>query len=296
MNDMTLETTTRPRLAPAARLLFAALLLAPAACGDSGTTSASESVSDASTADASSAGSTAPSSTGSTNASVTASSGQTGGETGSSSGETSGKTTDPSTTGDETTGDSGKTTVDPGTTTGDTGKTTDDSTSDTGKTTSDTGKTTGDSGGLCSSEGESCADGELCCAQLNCCAGVPVPPGQEFCSSMCPISDRDRKREFAPVDVNAVLERVASLPITTWSYKHEDRSIRHIGPMAQDFKAAFEVGASDRMIFQIDADGVSLAAVQALHQRVQTLDAENESLRDTVAALERRLDALEARP
>jgi prefoldin subunit 5 len=63
--------------------------------------------------------------------------------------------------------------------------------------------------------------------------------------------------------------------------------------MAQDFQAAFGVGASDRFIFQIDADGVSFAAIQALDAKVDELEAENQQLRNTLRELEARLDELE---
>jgi predicted nucleic acid-binding Zn ribbon protein len=150
-------------------------------------------------------------------------------------------------------------------------------------------------GGECQLQGETCASGETCCEGLECCVGVPIPRGQEFCSNNCPISDRNRKRDFEAVDAEAILAKVAALPITTWSYTFEDPAIRHIGPMAQDFAAAFEVGATDTMIFQLDADGVALASIQALHGEVEGLRAENESLHRTLAELQARLDRLERR-
>ncbi len=153
----------------------------------------------------------------------------------------------------------------------------------------------GESGGVCAMEQDSCANGETCCNGLTCCAGVPIPPGSEYCGMQCPRSDRNVKRDFAAVDGDAVLDTLAALPITTWSYRDDPLGARHIGPMAQDFQAAFAVGASDEAIFQVDADGVALAGVQALHRRVAVLQAENDGLRDAVASLQRRLDALERR-
>jgi len=95
---------------------------------------------------------------------------------------------------------------------------------------------------------------------------------------MCPQSDREAKRNFRPVDAEEVLERVLSLPISTWSYRNEDDTVRHIGPMAQDFRATFEVGPSDRHIATVDADGVALAAIQALHAELEELRRENARL------------------
>jgi hypothetical protein len=144
------------------------------------------------------------------------------------------------------------------------------------------------SGGMvCSGDTESCAMGEKCCDGLECCGGVPIPPGQEYCSAgPCPISDRNKKENFAAVDPRDVLAKVAALPITSWNYTFEDPNVRHIGPMAQDFKAAFGVGGSDKAIFQVDADGVVLASVQALHGELETLQKENDELRERLAKLE----------
>jgi hypothetical protein len=144
-----------------------------------------------------------------------------------------------------------------------------------------------DTGGMCSAQNESCANGETCCQGLQCCAGVPTPPGEEYCGATCLNSDRNLKRYIEPIDPEQILERVAQLPVSSWSYKSEAGQVRHMGPMAQDFKAAFGLGASDRGILQVDGDGVSLAAIQGLYTRLERLDAENEELR-------RRVDSLQA--
>ncbi len=82
-------------------------------------------------------------------------------------------------------------------------------------------------------------------------------------------SDRNVKENFSPVAPRQVLDKVASMPIESWNYKKEEDTIRHIGPMAQDFHAAFGVGENDKTITTVDADGVSLAAIQGLYQLVQ---------------------------
>jgi hypothetical protein len=56
------------------------------------------------------------------------------------------------------------------------------------------------------------------------------------------VSDRSAKRDFAPVDPRDVLARLASIPVETWSYKFQSPSVRHIGPMAQDFAAGLRNG------------------------------------------------------
>jgi trimeric autotransporter adhesin len=68
----------------------------------------------------------------------------------------------------------------------------------------------------------------------------------------------------------------------TWSYIAQRRGVRHIGPMAQDFAAAFAVGENDTTINSIDADGVALAAIQGLNAK---LERENAELRAALAQL-----------
>ncbi len=115
-------------------------------------------------------------------------------------------------------------------------------------------------------------------------------------------SDRNAKENFAPVNNQEVLEKVAALPIETWNYKTQDDSIRHIGPMAQDFRAAFGLGEDDKTISTVDPDGVALAAIQGLHQLVQAQQALLAQQQAEIAALKahnqqvmERLQQVEAR-
>jgi hypothetical protein len=81
------------------------------------------------------------------------------------------------------------------------------------------------------------------------------------------------------VDGYEILEKLAALPISTWNYTAEGVAVRHLGPMAQDFAAAFGLGDSDKVINMVDANGVMMVALQALYRRVQALEAEVEALR-----------------
>jgi hypothetical protein len=99
------------------------------------------------------------------------------------------------------------------------------------------------------------------------------------------VSDRNAKRDFAQVNDEEILEGLARLPISTWSYEGEDPGARHIGPMAQDFMETFHVGATDKAIFGVDGDGVAFAAIQALNERVKRLGEENASLRRELSQL-----------
>ena len=112
-------------------------------------------------------------------------------------------------------------------------------------------------------------------------SGVLLAPGS---GAWITVSDRDAKENFNSVDGRDVLEQLASIPITTWNYKSQVEGVQHMGPMAQDFYAAFGLGLDDKGISTIDADGVALAAIQGLRAEK---DAE-------IAALRKRLEALEA--
>jgi hypothetical protein len=97
-------------------------------------------------------------------------------------------------------------------------------------------------------------------------------------------SDRNAKQDFAEVNSRAVLEKVAQLPIQTWAYKN-DPNTKHLGPVAQDFYAAFAVGPDDKHIATVDEGGVALAAIQGLNQKVEKQRAENAELKQELAEL-----------
>ena len=112
-------------------------------------------------------------------------------------------------------------------------------------------------------------------------------------------SDRNAKENFTPVSPVEVLDKVATLPISTWNYKAM-RDGRHMGPTAQDFHAAFGLGGSDTTITTVDPDGVALAAIQGLNEkvesrkqkaesRIQKLEAENAELKARLEKLEQLL-------
>jgi trimeric autotransporter adhesin len=116
-------------------------------------------------------------------------------------------------------------------------------------------------------------------------------------------SDRNAKEKFTRIDPLAVLEKVTALPITEWNYKTDGESLRHIGPMSQDFHAAFNVGTDDKHISMVDADGVALAAIQGLNEKVEDrrqksevsirkLEAENAELKRELAEIKQLLTKL----
>ncbi len=88
------------------------------------------------------------------------------------------------------------------------------------------------------------------------------------------------------VNPRDVLDKIDSIPVSTWRWIGEDAGSRHMGAMAQDFYAAFHLGADDRHIVTVDADGVALAGIQGLHQLVQEKDARIAALEQEVSELQ----------
>ena len=114
-------------------------------------------------------------------------------------------------------------------------------------------------------------------------SGVQLAPGAGGWTSL---SDRNAKEAIRPVDTRKVLAGVVAMPISTWRYNTQDEKYRHMGPMAQDFRAAFGLGETDKGIDDIDAQGVALAAIQGLHAQLQDKEAEIAALRARIASLE----------
>ncbi len=117
--------------------------------------------------------------------------------------------------------------------------------------------------------------------------------------SVNPPSDRNVKENFDSVNPIDVLEKLVALPIETWNYKNENTSIRHMGVMSQDFAQAYGLGVDDTHISTTDAEGIALAAIQGLNQKLEAeLDEKNTELaeiRAQYAALGRRLEHIEGR-
>ena len=109
-------------------------------------------------------------------------------------------------------------------------------------------------------------------------------------------SSKLTKENFEAVDGEQVLSVIRNLDITTWNYITEGKNVRHIGPMAEDFYGAFNLGTGNTSIGVQDLASVSLAAVKALEERtaqLQARTAEVDVLRAQLAAMEERLSALE---
>jgi len=100
-------------------------------------------------------------------------------------------------------------------------------------------------------------------------------------------SDRNAKMAIVPVDPGEILRKVVDLPLSSWTYKDDTSGARHVGPMAQDFHAAFGLGETATGISTLDTSGVALASIKALHN-------ENQAQAALIRELTTRLEALEA--
>jgi hypothetical protein len=100
-------------------------------------------------------------------------------------------------------------------------------------------------------------------------------------------SDIKLKENFAEVDGEDFLKKIAAMKLVSWNYKKQDAAkFRHYGPMAQDFYAAFgkdkygNIG-NDTTINQADFDGVNMIAIQALEKRTATYQQQMNELKIT---------------
>jgi hypothetical protein len=122
--------------------------------------------------------------------------------------------------------------------------------------------------------------------------------GTVYANNTVLTSDRNAKKNFDPINPEEILARISALPITEWQYKVDMDGVRHIGPMAQDFHAAFNLnGPDDRHISTVDEGGVALAAIQGLDRKLEAgsrqLQAENAELKRENDLLEKRIERLE---
>jgi hypothetical protein len=128
-------------------------------------------------------------------------------------------------------------------------------------------------------------------------SGVYMRHGQSGWSNY---SDRNMKENFEPVDGEWVLGKIKNMPITKWNYKKTDPNEKYIGPISQDFHAAFHLNGTDSLgINSISIDGVNMAAIQALEKRtsemktiIEFLIDENKKLKDQLTNVSKVKDEL----
>ena len=123
-------------------------------------------------------------------------------------------------------------------------------------------------------------------------AGVYIGPGGTDWEM---ISARSAKENFGFVDGEEILGQVVNLPVHSYNYRHQDASVRHLGPMAEDFHAAFGLnGAYRGTVTSQDLSGVALAAIQGLNARLLRAQDELADKQAQIDGLESRLAVLEA--
>ena len=144
-----------------------------------------------------------------------------------------------------------------------------------------------------------CGPGTICCEDQGPVSRAPTcytptadqPTCPQGCAPLCR-SDRNQKKNIAPADTRQILDKVARLPISTWTYVEEPNDVHHLGPMAQDFHASFGLGGSDDRTYNtVDAHGVAMAAIQELEKIVAAQEKRIEKLERENRRLERRLHA-----
>ncbi len=85
------------------------------------------------------------------------------------------------------------------------------------------------------------------------------------------VSDSALKSNIRPIDGGQLLDRLADVPISRWNYEGQSDEVEHIGPMAQDFYAAFGLGGDETKISSLDPAGVALAAIKELTKRTERI-------------------------
>lgn len=115
-----------------------------------------------------------------------------------------------------------------------------------------------------------------------------------YAPAFCTTSARAAKTDIRPIDPDETLAGVEALTIAEWQLKSDadGEETRHIGPMAEEFQATFELGGADESIATVDADGVAFAAIQGLAARLDSERDRRELLESTVDRREERIDEL----
>jgi hypothetical protein len=107
-------------------------------------------------------------------------------------------------------------------------------------------------------------------------------------------SDRNTKKNIETVNPAEVLEKAAELPISSWQFKNDTEKSRHLGPMAQDFYAAFGLGRDEKGIAPGDMSGVALAAIQGLYTVVKDKNYEIAQLKEQLKIQQQQIAKLSA--
>jgi hypothetical protein len=130
--------------------------------------------------------------------------------------------------------------------------------------------------------------------------GVTLAPGAGAWSTL---SDSTVKENIKDIDAYDFLKNLDEIEVYSWNYISQNDSIRHIGPMAQDFYAAFNIGNDSTTINSGDFDGINLLLIKGLNlklnqmggqgKKLTELEKELLALREKRESLEKKLYELE---
>ena len=118
--------------------------------------------------------------------------------------------------------------------------------------------------------------------------GAQLPSGSGSWSSL---SDKNSKENFKELNGREVLDKISAMYLSSWNYKTQDDDIRHAGPMAQDFYAAFGLGEDELRLSNVDVDGIALTAIKELKLQKDT---EINDLKQKIELLMKRVELLES--
>ena len=113
-------------------------------------------------------------------------------------------------------------------------------------------------------------------------------------------SDRNKKENFQSVNGEEVLRKIRQLNLTSWNYIGQDaKTLRHYGPMAQDFYEAFghdTIGTvgTPTGINSGDMAGIMMIAIKTLATEVANQEAVNAEQRKRLEALTARFEEQDA--
>ena len=127
----------------------------------------------------------------------------------------------------------------------------------------------------------------------DCTAGSYMMGGQSGWSA---VSSVTRKENFRVIDGEELLAKIRGLFVAEWNYKGTDPNVKYVGPMAEEFWAAFHLnGDDDQGINSVSIDGVNMAGVQALERRTGLMREQIASQKAQIEAQSAEIGALKAR-
>ena len=103
-------------------------------------------------------------------------------------------------------------------------------------------------------------------------------------------STRKAKENLTRLNPDEILQQIDQLEVSRWNYKVDDKSVTHIGPVAEDFHRIFKTGDSEKSIALIDSSGVSLAGVKALLEKITMQQQQIEKFQAEMEELKSRLN------